>query len=409
MSPTLNGFNTSIITPPAKLESVPEKAIPMASPTAPNMATKLVISTPNLAMADTTTRIFSIKDVTLVMKVVKPASVLLLVMILEIILAIILESQNPPTTMTIAMSRLLPRLNNISFILVYLTPKYSSNHFIVSFFTKLIHLTEFFLCAHIPYFCGMFFLLSKALLFLLSPFTWFMACVLLSFFMRNAFWSKRFKWASLLLFFVFTNSFFLLECTRLWEIHGKKPSEIGTYQVGIVLTGMAEYDNNLDRISIRRGTDRLWQALTLYHQGKVKKILISGDHGYISDRGLHEAKQFKQVLIGWGIPASDIITEDFSRNTHENAVETKKLLEKTIGIRSYFLLITSGRHMRRSLACFQHEGLKCVPFSTDLYTGKHRSYFWDQYFVPNVENFSEWNALLKEVVGYFIYDISGYI
>ncbi len=236
-----------------------------------------------------------------------------------------------------------------------------------------------------------------------------MACILLSYFLRNTIWSSRFKWTSLLVFFVFTNSFFLLECTRLWEIHGKKTSEIGTYEVGIVLTGMAEYDNNLDRISIRRGTDRLWQALTLYHQGKVKKILISGDHGYISDRGLHEAKQFKQVLIGWGIPASHIITEDFSRNTHENAVETKKILEKRVGLQQHFLLITSGRHMRRSLACFQSVGLKCVPYSTDLYTGPQRSYFWDQYFVPNVDNFSEWNALFKEVVGFIIYDIAGYI
>ncbi len=236
-----------------------------------------------------------------------------------------------------------------------------------------------------------------------------MASIILAFFLRNTVWSSRFKWTSIALFTFFTNSFLLLECTRLWEIHGKKPPEIGTHQVGIVLTGMAEYDNNLDRISIRRGTDRLWQALTLYHMGKVKKILISGDHGYISDRGLHEAKQFKQVLIGWGIPATDILTENVSRNTHENAVETKKLLQKNYRINQPFLLITSGRHMRRSLACFESVGLNCVPYATDLYTGPHRSYFWDQYFVPNVENFSEWNALLKEVVGYIAYDMAGYI
>ncbi len=235
-----------------------------------------------------------------------------------------------------------------------------------------------------------------------------MLSILLAFFLPAQEWRNRFKWISVVLFLVFTNSFLLLECTRIWEVHGKKDREIGTYQVGVVLTGMAEYDSNLDRLSIRRGTDRLWQALTLYHQGKVKKILISGDHGYVTERGLHEARQFKDVLVGWGIPSSDVLTEEISRNTHENAMETKKILEKKYSLNSRFLLITSGRHMRRSLACFTAVGLHCIPYSTDLFTGPNRAYFWDQYFVPNVENFSEWNALLKEMVGYVAYDLAGY-
>jgi uncharacterized SAM-binding protein YcdF (DUF218 family) len=192
-------------------------------------------------------------------------------------------------------------------------------------------------------------------------------------------------------------------------VPGKKIADVKKAEVGIVLTGMAEYNTDLNVISIRRGGDRIWQAITLYHKGKIKKILISGDSGYITDRGLHEAKQMKEVLIGWGIPEKDIITEDISRNTHENAVETKKLLNRSYPHLSKFILITSGIHMTRSKGCFDKIGLKCDTYSTDLYTGPNRNYFWDQYFIPSVSNFENWNHLMKEFIGYQTYDLIGYI
>jgi uncharacterized SAM-binding protein YcdF (DUF218 family) len=181
------------------------------------------------------------------------------------------------------------------------------------------------------------------------------------------------------------------------------------YDAGIVLTGMAEYNSDLNEISIRRGADRIWQALSLYHKGKIKKIIITGDSGYITERGLHEAKQMKEVLVGWGIPETDIITEEVSRNTHENAVETKKLIDRSYPHFEKLLLITSGMHMRRAKGCFEKVGLNCDVYSTDLYTGPKRNYFWNQYIIPDISTFSDWNQLNKEWVGYITYDLIGYI
>ncbi len=255
----------------------------------------------------------------------------------------------------------------------------------------------------------MFFILSKALLFFISPFTWFVLAVLGAFFWKKETGRKRFKWTAIILFIFFTNTVVFSEFCRLWEVPGKKITELKKYEVGIVLTGMAEYNTDLNVISIRRGGDRIWQAITLYHKGKIKKILISGDSGYITDRGLHEAKQMKEVLIGWGIPEKDIITEEISRNTYENAVETQKLLNRSYPHFTKFLLITSGSHMARAKGCFDKVGLKCETYSTDLYTGPSHSYFWDQYLVPSFSNFENWNHLTKEFVGYQTYDIIGYI
>jgi len=255
----------------------------------------------------------------------------------------------------------------------------------------------------------MFFILSKALLFLFSPFTWLVIAIFGAFLWKKEKGRKRFKWTALILFLFFTNSVIFSEFCRLWEVPGKKITELQNFEVGIVLTGMAEYNTDLNIISIRRGGDRIWQAITLYHKGKIKKILISGDSGYITDRGLHEAKQMKEVLIGWGIPEKDIITEEISRNTHENAVETKKILNRSYPHFTKFILITSGSHMKRAKGCFDKVGLKCETYSTDLYTGPSRNYFWDQYFIPSVSNFDSWNHLMKEFIGYQTYDLIGYI
>lgn len=217
------------------------------------------------------------------------------------------------------------------------------------------------------------------------------------------------KWAGIFIFFFFTNSFIFSEFCRLWETPGTRTSKVKQHDVAIVLGGMFEYNSDLDNLSIRRQGDRFIQAVTLYKENKVRKILISGDSGYIVDRGLHEAKQTKELLIKWGIPESDILTEEKSINTHENAKMTKSLLDRSYPEFNSFILITSGIHMRRAIACFENEGLNCTPFSTDLYSNQTRNYFWDQYIIPDIDNLTQWNKLLKETFGYLSYDIVGYI
>lgn len=255
----------------------------------------------------------------------------------------------------------------------------------------------------------MFFLLSKALLFLISPFVWVVTAVLIYFFHPKNSWKKPAIRIGLVVFLLFTNTAIYLECMRLWEVQGTPITEVKSHDVGIVLGGMTEYNSDLKTLSIRRGGDRIWQAISLYKAQKIKKILISGDNGYISDRGLHEAQQLKEVLVNWGIPAQDIIAETKSKNTYENAQETAKILRRSYPHLKTKLLITSGRHMKRSLACFEKAEMTCTPFSTDLFSGPTRNYHWDQYIIPDSSTLLDWNELLREWVGYFTYWITGKI
>lgn len=255
----------------------------------------------------------------------------------------------------------------------------------------------------------MFFILSKILLFLLSPLTWIFIGTGLAFFSRNVKWKKRGRITALFCLLFFSNTFIYKEFCRQWEIFGVPQSQVKHHDVGIVLGGMAEYNNDLHTLSIRRGGDRIWQAINLYKSGKIDKILISGDNGYLLANGLHEAEQMKKVLVEWGIPSSDILTETVSRNTHENAVESKKVLKKYYPGKHSLVLITSGRHMRRALACYEKQQLKCTPYSTDLYTGPTRGYSPEEFFVPDVSTLSDWHGLLKEWFGYVAYSATGKI
>lgn len=255
----------------------------------------------------------------------------------------------------------------------------------------------------------MFFILSKIVIIFLYPFTWFLISLACFFFFKRPIWKKRFKIATIAIFLIFSNSFLYLQLMKNWEVHGTKIEDVGQYDVGIVLGGMFEYNNDLNVLSVRTHADRIWQAITLYKKGKIKKILISGASGYVSDRGLQEAVQLKEVLVDWGIPEKDLLVETVSRNTHENALETKNVLQTSYPHLEKRLLITSGFHMKRAEACFEKVGLPCDTFTTDLITGPNSSYYWDQYIIPDMGTFFGWNRLVKEIVGYITYDVIGYI
>lgn len=255
----------------------------------------------------------------------------------------------------------------------------------------------------------MFFILSKILSFLVHPFSWILISVAIGLLTKR---KKLKKWtlrgAGIAVLF-FSNTVIFCEFTRLWEPDGTKISEVGHYDAAVVLGGMAEYDNNLDRLSLRRGGDRIWQAIHLYHLGKVDKIMIVGANGALFDKSLNEAVQFKSVLADWGIPAADIIIEENSKNTHENAVESKKVLANHPEIEN-FLLVTSALHMRRSKACFENEGFTNFDvFTTDHYTGPSRGYSFEQFIAPNVSIMSDWGKLIHEWVGFVTYAMAGYI
>lgn len=255
----------------------------------------------------------------------------------------------------------------------------------------------------------MFFFLSKVLSFLFSPLFWWCVILLFAFFSSPSKRRKQFRFVAISVFLFFSNTFVFLEFQRLWEVPGKKITSIRkTYDIGIVLGGMAIYNSNLGRLNIKEGTDRMWHAITLYKKGIIKKILLSGNNGYLCDSSLNEAQQFKKNLVDWGIPSEDILIEDQSKNTFENALFTKNILSHHPEIKS-ILLITSSEHMRRASACFKKQHILFDTFSTNVFNGKERYWNFDHLMIPSFDTFLRWNSLTKEWAGYIIYSLTGKI
>ncbi len=256
-------------------------------------------------------------------------------------------------------------------------------------------------------FACMFFIISKVLDFLLSPVIWVIFLLLMG--LRNKPGSKRMLVAASVILLMTTNPFISNLAVSLWEVPAYSHTRINApYEVGVLLGGgINMYDEELQRPMYSQSVDRILQTIGLYKEGKIKKILVSGGSGLVLNQSFSESDVTKKVFLDAGIPESDIIIENKSRNTHENAVETSKLLNE-LNINSTPLLITSAFHMRRSLACFNKAGLKVIPYPTDIKSGNN-SFTPDRIIIPDASCISGWRMLFKEWIGILVYKMKGYV
>lgn len=253
----------------------------------------------------------------------------------------------------------------------------------------------------------MFFTLSKILSFIIHPVTWIFILLLITLFTKK---EKSKKWAiiTLVVFYLFSNDFLFCEVMRAWEEPRKKIDDLENYDVVIVLGGMISFDSDLERMQANTAIDRSLQALLVYKKGKAKKIFISGGSGSLQFPDMKEGLIIKSYLTQIGIPEQDIFVESESKNTYENAVYTRKELERLGLQNSKLLLVTSASHMYRSKKCFEKQGLMVDTYSADIVAGP-RKFVFDHLFLPNGNTLNNWYDLLHEIIGVAIYKIMGYI
>ena len=176
-----------------------------------------------------------------------------------------------------------------------------------------------------------------------------------------------------------------------------------TYDVGIVLGGIADFDKKTNAHNFNKNADRLIEAEQLYHKGIIKKIMLSGGSGLLFNDGYIESEGMRDHLLGNKIPINDIIIERDSRNTMENAINSSRILKEKYN-EGKFLIITSANHMRRAQMCFNKANLETTAFPTDC-TRSYRSTGYDYLLIPRVEALERWQDLIHEWIGYIVYRI----
>ena len=242
----------------------------------------------------------------------------------------------------------------------------------------------------------MLFLLSKLLAFALKPLNWAVALLLLA-----VFWPRKrrvFLLTGTAALVVFSNPWLVNQAARAWE---PPPVDVqGVYDVGILLGGFSDFEvvQPDSILPLNRAANRFTATLTLYHAGHLKHILISGGTSRITGGYPAEAPEAKQMLMQNGVPDSAIWSEPYSRNTAENALYSKHLLDSIAPGGARCLLITSAWHLPRASLCFQQAGLPCDLFGAD-YISENRRANWAKWIEPDWEALLKWEILVKEWVG----------
>ncbi len=180
-------------------------------------------------------------------------------------------------------------------------------------------------------------------------------------------------------------------------------SAIGTADAIVLLGGAMRGDTHMGTLpDLNQHADRLVQAVALYKAGKAPVVVLTGG-GVEGARP--EAQQMKDLLVIMGVPSQHIVLENQSRDTHDNAVYSARLL-KARGMHR-ILLVTSAYHMRRSLALFEAQGLEVVPAPTDYQQLVAKQVLPD--WLPVVSNLSQSTNALHEIVGFWVYRWQGWL
>ena len=128
---------------------------------------------------------------------------------------------------------------------------------------------------------------------------------------------------------------------------------------------------------------------------------------------MSEADAFKQLIAEQGlaeITQSTAYYENQSRNTYENAVYSKKIIDQ-LGVGNpsiktgLWLLVTSATHMPRSVKIFEKQGIQIIPIPVDYQTS--HTLDWREFSITGGAVL--WNNLLHEYIGIVAYKLTGKI
>jgi len=244
----------------------------------------------------------------------------------------------------------------------------------------------------------MIFILSKILLFLIKPFVWFCILLVAAVLVKKNGIRKKLIIAAVLVLLLFSNPFLAGKAFNLYE--PAYPRQKKNYDVAIVLGGFSGLNKRTNEIQFNGANDRLFQAISLYQQGRVKKILISSGNANLLNNKVKEADLVQKFLHEICIPDSAVLIENQSRNTIENAKFSLALIKRTMP-QAKIVIITSAWHIPRAKVIFTHFFGDRLDYFPTNYIGKS-DYGLEDFIIPNPGVFGTWDTLFKEWIGLLV-------
>lgn len=189
---------------------------------------------------------------------------------------------------------------------------------------------------------------------------------------------------------------------RHYEVPQKLPERVSGI---IVLGGM--FDSHLSeatgQIAANGNIERMVCFQKLARKYPSARKVFTGGSGDINHPEAREAHVAIDYFKDMGINDDTVFYEVDSRNTHENAIFSKELMNPSKG--QNWILITSAFHMPRSVGIFEQAGWKVIPYPCDFKTDGRYDFFWT---APTItENFLMLNIVVKEMIGAIVYYVTG--
>lgn len=253
------------------------------------------------------------------------------------------------------------------------------------------------------------FIASKIFWLAVAPANLIGVCIVLAAIFRICRWwkgSDLFLFAGFLLLLAFGIIPTGPSLLALLESQHQRPAQLPDKVDGVIILGGA-FDTYLSSIynqpMLNDGVDRVLDGVMIARHYKGSTLVFSGGSGRLTHRDRTEAVDAATYLKS---SYPDLIErakfEDKSRNTLENAVMSKKMLNPEEG--QVWVLVTSAYHMPRAVEMFKEAGWpRMVLWPTD-YRTKGRPDFMP-HKLDILGNLYQSHLAIREIIGQSVHNI----
>jgi uncharacterized SAM-binding protein YcdF (DUF218 family) len=160
----------------------------------------------------------------------------------------------------------------------------------------------------------------------------------------------------------------------------------------ILLGGGTRYDGDKRLVPKRDAFTRIVVTAELYREcrraGGACRVIVSGGNPQHHEQA--EADNYAPFLLARGVSASDLVLENESLNTYQNARNVASIVQPERD--ETLVLITSAYHMQRSLLAFNAFGLDTQAFTSNVRQSEAT-------FFPRSHGFIDAETALHELIG----------
>jgi len=246
------------------------------------------------------------------------------------------------------------------------------------------------------------FLLKKIITVLIMPINIVLLLLIFALIIHKKKPSKSIKSLSAAILILVISAFAPFSDTVMSTIENNYPPYVKTHVAidYIVVLGCRHNTNDALPVTSQLANcslQRMVEALRIYQLHPDARIITSGYGGH---NAISNAETVKQSLVLLGVPAQKIITENFPKDTEEEAQLIAPRVQGT-----QVILVTNADHMPRSMNYFEAEGIYPIAAPTGFWVKHQESNKSWAHYLPNSKKLQQstiaWYESLGMVVQWF--------